>query len=64
MWPEFTIPELRYKEINVNMDIRRALKSDQCRLWNTYLVQLQTMLGKVVYTKLSTQKNVWYDTPF
>ena len=24
----------------------RALKSDQCHFWNTYLVQLQTMFGK------------------
>ena len=47
MWPEFTIPELRYKELNVNMATGRALKSNQCHFWNTYLMQLQTMLGKM-----------------
>ncbi|XP_033624927.1 cholinesterase 1-like [Asterias rubens] len=46
-WPKFTIPELRYKELNVTMATGRALKSNQCHFWNTYLIKLQTMLASV-----------------
>ncbi|XP_071788164.1 cholinesterase-like [Asterias amurensis] len=51
MWPEFTIPELRYKELNVNMATGRALKSNQCHFSNTYLMQLQTMLANIEATE-------------
>ncbi|XP_071789077.1 cholinesterase-like [Asterias amurensis] len=47
IWPQFTIPELVYKELNVDMATGRALKSNQCHFWNTYLVQLRTMLANM-----------------
>ncbi|XP_038079002.1 cholinesterase 1-like [Patiria miniata] len=44
-WPRFTIPELEYKELSLNLTSSRALKSDKCHFWNSYMVQLRTMLA-------------------
>jgi carboxylesterase type B len=44
-WPRFTVPELEYKELSLNLTTSRALKSDQCYFWNNYVPQLQTMLA-------------------
>ncbi|XP_022105581.1 acetylcholinesterase-like [Acanthaster planci] len=44
-WPRFTVPELEYKELSLNLTTSRALKSDQCYFWNTYVPQLQTMFA-------------------
>ncbi|XP_022105576.1 cholinesterase-like [Acanthaster planci] len=46
-WPRFTVPELAYKELSLNLTTSRALKSDQCYFWNTYVPQLQTMLAEM-----------------
>ena len=47
-WPLFTIPELEYKVLDQNLTIDRALKSDQCYFWDTFLPQMYTMIGKYV----------------
>jgi carboxylesterase type B len=44
-WPRFTVPELEYKELSLNLTTSRALKSDYCYFWNTYVPQLRTMLA-------------------
>ncbi|XP_022105612.1 cholinesterase 1-like [Acanthaster planci] len=44
-WPRFTVPELEYKVLSLNLTTSRALKSDQCYFWNTYVPQLRTMLA-------------------
>ena len=53
-WPEFTIPGLGYKELNVTMATGRALKSNEAHFWNSYVVQLQTMLGKYPHSNAET----------
>jgi carboxylesterase type B len=50
-WPRFTVPELEYKELSLNLTTSRALKSDQCSFWNNYVPQLQTMLGDLEVTQ-------------
>ncbi|KAJ8036345.1 Acetylcholinesterase [Holothuria leucospilota] len=45
-WPVFTIPELQYKELSLNMSTGRGLKADQCAYWNNFKPSLQTYLGK------------------
>ncbi|XP_022105590.1 acetylcholinesterase-like [Acanthaster planci] len=46
-WPRFTVPELEYKVLSLNLTTSRALKSDYCHFWNTYVPQLQTMLDEM-----------------
>merc|ERR1711962_412487 len=46
-WPRFTVPELEYKVLSLNLTTGRALKADDCHFWNTYVVQLRTMLGEL-----------------
>ncbi|XP_038046538.1 cholinesterase 1-like [Patiria miniata] len=45
-WPRFTVPELEYKELSLNLTTSRALKSQQSHFWNSYIIQLNTMLGQ------------------
>ena len=45
-WPRFTVPELDYKVLDLNLTTSRALKSQQFYFWNEYFPQLQTMIGK------------------
>ncbi|XP_071788163.1 cholinesterase-like [Asterias amurensis] len=56
-WPEFTIPELGYKELNVTMATGRALKSNEAHFWNSYVVQLQTMLAD-----METSEREWRES--
>ncbi|XP_022101724.1 cholinesterase 1-like [Acanthaster planci] len=44
-WPKFTIPELEYKELDLNLTNKRALKSQIFHFWNIFTVQLRTMLA-------------------
>ncbi|XP_038046539.1 cholinesterase 1-like [Patiria miniata] len=44
-WPRFTVPELEYKELSLNLPTSRALKSQQSYFWNSYIIQLNTMLA-------------------
>ncbi|XP_033625000.1 cholinesterase 2-like [Asterias rubens] len=46
-WPMFTIPELRYKELDMNFGTGRALKSNECNFWNSFLPQLGTMIASI-----------------
>ena len=49
-WPVFTIPELQYKELAVNVSSGNGLRADECHFWNEYLVQLTTFSGKPINT--------------
>ncbi|XP_022101725.1 cholinesterase 1-like [Acanthaster planci] len=44
-WPKFTIPQLNYKELDLNLTNKRALKSQECHFWNIFSVQIRTMLA-------------------
>ena len=48
-WPAFTIPELRYKELSVNLNEGSGLKSDECHFWNDYVPKLTTFSGKLLH---------------
>ena len=45
-WPAFTIPELQYKELAINLTEGNGLRADECHFWNDYVKQLQTFTGK------------------
>ncbi|XP_072020500.1 cholinesterase-like [Amphiura filiformis] len=50
-WPAFTIPELQYKELAVNLTSGRALQVDVCHFWNNYLPKLRTFSADLVETE-------------
>ncbi|XP_071499740.1 cholinesterase-like [Diadema antillarum] len=39
-WPEYTIPELTYKEIAIGLPTGRAVRARQCHFWNHYFPSL------------------------
>ena len=45
-WPEYTIPELEYKELSLGLPTGRAVRAKQCAFWNQYLPELIAFLGK------------------
>ncbi|XP_041460898.1 acetylcholinesterase-like [Lytechinus variegatus] len=40
-WPEFTIPELRHKILDVQLGEGRADRASECHFWNTYFPKLK-----------------------
>ena len=44
-WPAFTIPEMQYKDLAVNLTIGTGLRADECHFWNDYVKQLTTFSG-------------------
>ncbi|XP_072021102.1 acetylcholinesterase-like [Amphiura filiformis] len=63
-WPDYTIPELQYKEIAVNLTSGRALKAEECHFWNEHLQQLGTFVGDLGAVELEWREefNRWkYD---
>ena len=45
-WPAFTIPELRAKELSLELGEVRAVRAAQCHFWNEYLPDLLLITGK------------------
>ncbi|XP_033121776.1 cholinesterase-like, partial [Anneissia japonica] len=41
VWPEFTIPELNYIDINPTSSSERAYRADKCAFWSTYEPKLE-----------------------
>ncbi|XP_071498731.1 acetylcholinesterase-like [Diadema antillarum] len=39
-WPAFTLPDLEYKILDLNLSNGRALKAETCHFWNEYLPSL------------------------
>ncbi|XP_072043131.1 acetylcholinesterase-like [Amphiura filiformis] len=50
-WPAFTLPELQYKELAINMTTGRGLKADECHFWNEHLEQLTTFTANLEETE-------------
>jgi carboxylesterase type B len=50
-WPRFTIPELEYKVLDLDLSTGRALKSSECYFWNIYIRRLVTLLGELEMTE-------------
>ena len=48
-WAPFTIPELQYKELAVNLATDRAVSADICHFWNDYLPKLETFSGEYTF---------------
>nr|XP_054762392.1 acetylcholinesterase-like [Lytechinus pictus] len=46
-WPSFTVPELSYKEISLDLGVGRALKANQCQFWNDYFPKLQDVIASI-----------------
>ena len=46
-WPQFTIPELNYKVLSMNLTTDRALKSADCQFWNDLVPKMRTFTGNV-----------------
>ncbi|XP_041459800.1 cholinesterase 1-like isoform X1 [Lytechinus variegatus] len=40
-WPEFTIPELRHKILDVQLGEGRADRASECQFWNTFFPKLK-----------------------
>ena len=47
-WPAFTIPELQYKKLALELTTGNGLRADECHFWNDYLPQLTTFTGKLL----------------
>ncbi|XP_038061811.1 cholinesterase 1-like [Patiria miniata] len=43
VWPKFTVPELEYIGLDVNLTTGRALKSEECHFWNVIADKLRTL---------------------
>ncbi|XP_030829215.1 cholinesterase 1 [Strongylocentrotus purpuratus] len=59
-WPSFTVPELSYKEISLdiaNNGVGRALKARQCHFWNDYFPKLQKFIASQSMDDLSDWQN-------
>eukprot|EP00057_Strongylocentrotus_purpuratus_P004580 XP_003728996.1 PREDICTED: acetylcholinesterase 1 [Strongylocentrotus purpuratus] len=59
-WPSFTVPELSYKEISLdiaNDGVGRALKARQCHFWNDYFPKLQKFVASQSMDDLSEWQN-------
>ncbi|XP_038046536.1 cholinesterase 1-like [Patiria miniata] len=57
-WPRFTVPEIEYKELSLNMNTSRALKSQQSYFWNSYIIELNNMLVPEARTTVGSRPNV------
>ena len=44
-WPRYTIPDLKYKVLDLTMQTGRALKADYCQFWNDLVPKLRTFTG-------------------
>ncbi|XP_033121778.1 acetylcholinesterase-like [Anneissia japonica] len=50
VWPEFSIPELNYLDINPTSSPERAYRADKCAFWSTYEPKLEQYAG-ICYMK-------------
>ena len=54
-WFPFTVPDLDYKIISLDLPNSRALKSKQCAFWNKYIGRVSTFTGKQTDVEYSKQ---------
>lgn len=43
-WPAFTVPELQYKELSLELPVGRGIKAEECAFWNDFKPKLQSYL--------------------
>ncbi|XP_038069714.1 cholinesterase 1-like [Patiria miniata] len=58
-WPRFTIPELEYKELDLNLTTKRALKSRECHFWNNYVVHLRAITADIETAQLDWKQALY-----
>ncbi|XP_038069155.1 cholinesterase 1-like [Patiria miniata] len=58
-WPRFTIPELEYKELDLNLTTKRALKSRECHFWNNYVVHLRAITADMETAQLDWKQALY-----
>nr|XP_054751988.1 cholinesterase 1-like [Lytechinus pictus] len=46
-WPLYTIPELKHKELSLELGEGRAVLARQCHFWNEYLPDLETFANTI-----------------
>ncbi|XP_022101672.1 cholinesterase-like [Acanthaster planci] len=56
-WPKFTVPELEYKDLDLDLVTKRALRSRECHLWNTFVAQLITMMADADMAELEWKQS-------
>ena len=49
-WPQYTIPELEYKELSLDLPTGRAVRASECSFWNQYLPELTDFIRKTKST--------------
>ncbi|PIK48529.1 putative cholinesterase 1 [Apostichopus japonicus] len=62
-WPNFTIPELNYKELSFEMKVDRGLKADECNFWNEFEPELQSFVASMDQSELEWREEFsgWQD---
>ncbi|XP_072048619.1 uncharacterized protein [Amphiura filiformis] len=50
-WPAYTFPDLKYKDIAVNLTTGRGVRAHGCHFWNDYLKQLITFAADLKETE-------------
>ncbi|KAJ8036005.1 Acetylcholinesterase 1 [Holothuria leucospilota] len=43
-WPSFSVPDVQYKELSLEMPVGRGVKADECALWGDFLEDLRLTL--------------------
>lgn len=60
-WPNFSIPDLYYKELSLDIPVGRGVKADECAFWGIFLEDLRLTLGKyTTYIFVCRRKTVGY----
>ncbi|XP_033121774.1 cholinesterase 2-like [Anneissia japonica] len=62
-WPEFTIPELNYLDINPMSSSERAYRADKCAFWSTYEPKLKQFAADMSETE-ELWRNDYYSWKF
>ncbi|XP_071492981.1 cholinesterase-like [Diadema antillarum] len=67
-WPEYTIPDLTYKEMTVGLPTGRAVRARQCHFWNQYIPSLAAFTDDIsdtekewreIYDDWKTEMTAW-----
>ena len=56
-WPQYTIPELEYKELALDLPTGRAVRASECAFWNQYLPDLLEVIRKSAFCNILSITN-------
>lgn len=56
-WPSFSVPDLQYKELSLEMPVGRGVKADECALWGDFLEDLRLTLVSMDETELQWRED-------